>query len=48
MAEVRVAWDKLQEFTKQVFMQVGMSPADAETEAEVCSKPVVCRSWAQP
>jgi len=35
MAEVRVAWDKLQEFTKQVFMQVGMSPADAETEAEV-------------
>ena len=35
MAEVRVAWDKLQDFTKQVFIHAGMSPEDAATEAEV-------------
>jgi LDH2 family malate/lactate/ureidoglycolate dehydrogenase len=35
MAEVRVAWDKLQEFTKEVFSRVGMRPEDAATEAEV-------------
>jgi len=35
MAEVRVPWDKLQEFTKQVFMGAGMSAQDAATEAEV-------------
>jgi len=33
--QVRVAWEPLSKFVKQVFMQVGMSPEDAETEAAV-------------
>lgn len=33
--EVRIAWDILQEFTKQVFVRVGVPPEDAATEAEV-------------
>ena len=33
--EIRVDWKPLQEFTKAVFIRVGMSPEDAETEAEV-------------
>ncbi len=34
-SEVRVSWQALQEFTKEVFVRVGLSPEDAETEAEV-------------
>lgn len=34
-SEVRVDWGSLKEFTKEVFVAVGMSPEDAETEAEV-------------
>jgi len=33
--EVRVAWQPLKEFTKEVFIQLGMPPEDAETEATV-------------
>jgi LDH2 family malate/lactate/ureidoglycolate dehydrogenase len=33
--EVRVSWQALQEFTKEVFIRVGMPPEDAQTEAEV-------------
>ncbi|TET68344.1 MAG: Ldh family oxidoreductase [Dehalococcoidia bacterium] len=33
--EVRVAWEALQKFTKEVFVRVGMPPEDAETEASV-------------
>jgi len=31
--EVRVAWEPLHEFTKEVFVRVGMPPEDAEAEA---------------
>ena len=34
-SEVRVAWEALQEFAKEVFVRVGMPPEDAETEADV-------------
>jgi len=34
-SEVRVAWESLKEFTKEVFIQLGVPPKDAETEAEV-------------
>ena len=34
-SEVRVAWEPLKEFTKEVFVRVGVPPEDAETEAEV-------------
>ena len=34
-SEVRVAWGPLKEFTKEVFVRVGVPPKDAETEAEV-------------
>jgi len=33
--EIRVSGETLREFTKEVFVQVGMSPEDAETEADV-------------
>jgi len=33
--EVRVAWESLQEFTKEVFIRVGLPSQDAEIEAEV-------------
>lgn len=33
--EVRVAREPLKEFTKEVFVRVGVPPEDAETEAEV-------------
>jgi LDH2 family malate/lactate/ureidoglycolate dehydrogenase len=33
--EVRVSWQPLKEFTKEVFTQLGMPPEDAETEATV-------------
>lgn len=33
--EVRVAWEPLWEFTKDVFVRVGLPPKDAETEADV-------------
>ena len=33
--EVRVAWELLKEFTKEVFVRMGMPPEDAETEAAV-------------
>jgi LDH2 family malate/lactate/ureidoglycolate dehydrogenase len=33
--EVRVAWEALQAFTKEVFVRVGLPPEDAATEAEV-------------
>ena len=32
-SEVRVAWEPLSEFTKEVFIRVGMPPEDAEAEA---------------
>ena len=35
MGEVRVAWEALQRFTRDVFLGVGLPPGDAETEAEV-------------
>jgi ureidoglycolate dehydrogenase (NAD+) len=34
-SEVRVAWQTLREFAKEVFVRVGMPPRDAETEAAV-------------
>ena len=34
-SEIKVTWESLQAFTKEVFVQVGMSPEDAETEASV-------------
>ena len=34
-SEVRVAWEALSEFTKEVFVRVGMPPEDAATEASV-------------
>ena len=30
-----IAWEPLQEFTKEVLIKAGMSPEDADTEAEV-------------
>ena len=33
--DIRVAWELLQEFTKEVFIRVGLPPKDAEIEAEV-------------
>jgi len=33
--EVRVPWERLKEFTKEVFVQIGMPPKDAEIEATV-------------
>ena len=33
--EVRVAWEPLQEFTKEVFVRAGLPPQDAQIEAEV-------------
>jgi LDH2 family malate/lactate/ureidoglycolate dehydrogenase len=33
--EVRIAWETLQAFTKDVFVKLGMPPEDAQTEAEV-------------
>ena len=33
--ETRIAWEPLQQFTKQVFTCAGMPPKDAQTEAEV-------------
>ena len=33
--EVRVAWEPLKEFTREVFIRVGLPPQDAEIEAEV-------------
>jgi len=35
LTEVRVDWQSLKEFTQEVFVQVGLPPKDAETEAEV-------------
>ncbi len=32
---VKVNWGPLKEFTKEVFIRVGMPPGDAEVEAEV-------------
>jgi len=32
-SEIRVAWEPLKEFTKEVFVRVGMPPEDAEAEA---------------
>jgi len=32
-SEVKVAWEPLKEFTKEVFVRVGMPPEDAEAEA---------------
>lgn len=32
---VRVAWEPLKEFTREVFIRVGLPPEDAETEADV-------------
>ena len=34
-SEARVTWEALSEFAKEVFVRVGMSPKDAETEAAV-------------
>lgn len=34
-SEVRVAWEALQAFTKEVFVRMGVPPEDAETEAAV-------------
>jgi len=34
-SEVRVAWEALQAFTKEVFVRMGVPPDDAETEAAV-------------
>ena len=34
-SEVRVAWEALSEFTREVFVRVGMPPEDAATEASV-------------
>ena len=34
-SEARVAWKPLKEFAKEIFVQVGMPPEDAETEASV-------------
>lgn len=34
-SEDRVAWRPLKEFTKEVFIRMGLSPGDAETEATV-------------
>ena len=34
-SEVRVAWEPLKEFTKEIFVQLGMPPEGAETEATV-------------
>ena len=33
--EVRVAWERLQQFTKEVFVRAGLPPQDAEMEAQV-------------
>ena len=33
--EVRIAWETLQAFTRDVFVQLGMPPEDALTEAKV-------------
>jgi ureidoglycolate dehydrogenase (NAD+) len=33
--QVRIAWETLQAFTKDVFIKLGMPPEDAQTEAEV-------------
>jgi LDH2 family malate/lactate/ureidoglycolate dehydrogenase len=33
--EVRVAWEPLKEFAREVFIKLGMPPQDAETEASV-------------
>ena len=33
--EVRIAWEPLQEFAKEVFIRIGMPPEDTETEAVV-------------
>ena len=33
--EVRIPWEALQAFTKDVFVKLGMPPEDAQTEAEV-------------
>jgi ureidoglycolate dehydrogenase (NAD+) len=33
--EVHIAWEPLQEFTKEVFVRVGLPPGDAQIEAEV-------------
>ena len=33
--DVRVAWEPLWRFTKEVFIRAGLPPEDAETEAEV-------------
>ncbi|MHA1939395.1 MAG: Ldh family oxidoreductase [Candidatus Thorarchaeota archaeon] len=33
--EVRIAWEKLYEFTKEIFLGVGVSPEDAATQADV-------------
>jgi len=33
--EVRVAWEALRDFTREVFVQLGLSPEDADTEANV-------------
>ena len=35
MAEILVNWQALKAFTKEVFIRVGMSPEDADTQAEV-------------
>lgn len=35
--EIRVAWEPLREFSKEVFIKLGMPPEDAETEAAVLS-----------
>lgn len=36
-SEVRVAWEPLKDFTREVFIKMGMPPQDAETEALVLS-----------
>jgi ureidoglycolate dehydrogenase (NAD+) len=35
--EVRVAWEPLKEFSREVFIKLGMPPQDAETEATLLS-----------
>ena len=34
-SEIRVGWEDLKAFTREVFVRLGMPPQDAETEAEV-------------
>jgi hypothetical protein len=33
--EIRIAWEPLQRFTRDVFLEVGLPPKNAEIEAEI-------------